>query len=285
MKSVDELLINCQNDITRETLEILKRGSYINRKGEEIDIRNSVSFSLVNSKEFEPGYNFLEKESPNRRGFIEITEETTLNASYRMVVDEGESNVACLNFASAYNPGGGFTAFARAQEETLARSSGLYLTLIEHQNMYIYNRSHRNPYYSDYMISSHNVPVFRASNYQLLDQPYLVSFITSPSVNAKAVSRTQNADSKAIFQVMTTRIRKILHLAIEEGYDNLVLGAFGCGAFGNDSKIVAGIFYHLLEEQNMKSFFNRIVFAIYERKEGANTVQHFIDRFQGSVKA
>ena len=35
-------------------------------------------------------------------------------------------DVVCLNFASTKNPGGGFLRGSQAQEESLARASGLY---------------------------------------------------------------------------------------------------------------------------------------------------------------
>ena len=49
-----------------------------------------------------------------------MTPETTLAAARRLGGD-----VACLVFASAKNPGGGFRNDAQAQEESLARASAL----------------------------------------------------------------------------------------------------------------------------------------------------------------
>jgi uncharacterized protein (TIGR02452 family) len=52
---------------------------------------------------------------------------TTLDVA-RGLANEGH-RVAALNFESAKNPGGGFLIGARAQEETLARASGLHAML------------------------------------------------------------------------------------------------------------------------------------------------------------
>lgn len=40
----------------------------------------------------------------------------------------------------------------------------------------------------------------------------------------------------------------MLKCAAYWGYQVLVLGAFGCGAFGNDAKVVSDLFYKALKE-------------------------------------
>jgi uncharacterized protein (TIGR02452 family) len=56
--------------------------------------------------------------------------------------------VAALNFAAAGSPGGGFLAGARAQEESIARSSGL-MAAIQHSDMYPYHRARQDAMYTD----------------------------------------------------------------------------------------------------------------------------------------
>jgi len=51
-------------------------------------------------------------------------------------------------------------------------------------------------------------------------------------------------------------------MAARNGYRNLVLGAWGTGAFGHDTKRVAGYFYKLFFEEGFNEFFDNIVFAI-----------------------
>jgi len=46
------------------------------------------------------------------------------------VTEQGCDKTLCLNFASAKNAGGGFLGGSQAQEESLARSSALYATLM-----------------------------------------------------------------------------------------------------------------------------------------------------------
>ena len=43
--------------------------------------------------------------------------------------------------------------------------------------------------------------------------------------------------------------RAVYRAAYDNGHDALVLGAMGCGAFGNDPKKVSQLFYDILKEE------------------------------------
>jgi len=92
----------------------------------------------------------------------------------------------------------------------------------------------------DISIYSENVPVIRDDSGKLLETPVLCSFITSPAVN-RTFAKFLFSD-KSITKKMTSRITKIISLALSENTDILVLGAFGCGVFGNKRKTVFRIF-------------------------------------------
>ena len=135
---------------------------------------------------------------------------------------------------------------AQAQEESLARSSGLYPSLLQGQPYYHYHRSHRNLLYSDHMIYSPRCPVFRSDDGALLEQPYLVDFITSPAPNAGALRRNTPRLAVKLEAVLRERAAKVLALAIHQRCDMLVLGAWGCGVFRNDPAMVSEVFLELL---------------------------------------
>ena len=65
----------------------------------------------------------------------------------------------------------------------------------------------------------------------------------------------------------------MLAAAAENGYKDLVLGAWGCGAFGNSPKDVAGYFRKVIIEEEYGKCFNEICFAIYGKENGKNITE------------
>ena len=188
--------------------------------------------------------------------------------------------VGVLNFASARNPGGGFLAGAQAQEESLARSSGLYHSLLKCQSYYHYHRVHRSGLYSDRMIYSPHCPVFRNDDGALLEQPYFVVFITAPAPNAGAVQHNQPSLVAQIEGVLRERAAKLLGLAACHRREVLVLGAWGCGVFRNDPAMVAGIFSELIAPNGRYwGRFRKVVFAVLDTSRSQGTYQAFVERF------
>lgn len=64
---------------------------------------------------------------------------------------------------------------------------------------------------------------------------------------------------------MKKRLRRILDVAVNEGVDTIVLGAFGCGAFRNNPNVVAQAAYEVIKDY-LKAFKN-IEFAVYCRSD------------------
>ena len=148
--------------------------------------------------------------------------------------------IIALNFANAMYPGGGYVLGGNAQEESLCRASMLFYTIRTQKNFYLKNRLHILPDYTDTMIYSENVPVIRNENGELLEKPILCDFITCPAVNrtfAKFMFTRHRINHK-----MYVRIEKIIKLAVSKKPEVLILGAFGCGMFGNKRHEVFHIF-------------------------------------------
>ena len=167
-------------------------------------------------------------------------------------------NCCLLNFASAHNPGGGWLTGSQAQEETITRRTTLYASINKSQ-FYEINSQDKSEYYSDAMIYSPHVIVIKNNTGIALTNPWNISVVSAPAVNMKKVRR---ASVKDVNTVMKNRIRNILKIAIANDKRNIVLGAWGCGVFGNKPENVAIDFKEVLDE-GYKEYFNNIVFAIY----------------------
>lgn len=248
-----------------ETLQILEDFKYQSSLGQKISIKSPLKKAIKNTILYSPGDLLnLNKPTNSQNTFpvIEITNETTSAAGKRLI--ENNKDVVVLNFASAKTPGGGFLNGARAQEEDLTRKSGLFACLKSQPKYYLANKKCNSCLYTDYLIYSPNVPFFRDENLSLLDEPYLLSVITSPAPNVGAqLQREANIDKK-IQTVVESRSRDILFAAKQHHHRNLVLGAWGCGIFRNDPKLVAQAFLKNLKHVWFSGSFDHIVFAIYE---------------------
>lgn len=269
--------------IAKETLDILEQGFYYRSDGYKVPVQAEAESAIRGSVLYKPvALPAVKQEAAARLELdrraepaIEVTDESTLAAARRLVQVEGMENVACLNFASAKHPGGGFLGGAQAQEESLARSSALYPCIVQMEEMYNYNSATKTCLYSDYMVYSPKVPVFRNDSGELLGSPYLVSMITSPAVNAGVVRERELQNVERIVPVMLERVRYILSVAAQHGEKAIILGAFGCGVFRNDPAEVAAVFKQVLVGEGYGRLFDRIVFAVLDRSEGKRTLAAF----------
>ncbi len=263
--------------VAKETLQILDRGYYINESGDKVVIQAELSSAVENTELYGPEELKelrVRSESPVPPS-IDINNETTLRAARRLAWEDDLSPFV-LNFASAKNPGGGFLRGSGAQEESLARKSGLYACIEPVKEYYERNRASGTGLYTDHMIYSPRVPVFRDRRDKLLDRPYYVSILTAPAVNRGAVKRNEPEKISKVRDTMDWRIGKVLKLAELKGHDYLVLGAWGCGVFGNDPREIASLFEeNLLREPDANWGFERVVFAVLDRSAERETLQDF----------
>ena len=144
--------------------------------------------------------------------------------------------VCALNFANANVPGGAYVLGGNAQEEALCRATLLYYTLRTARGFYRRNRLHVLPDYTHGMVYSENVPVVRDRDGALLGRPAVCDFITSPAVN-RTFARFLFSRAR-LDRTMQERIDRIVALAARKRPDVLVLGAWGCGVFGNRRETV-----------------------------------------------
>ncbi|MBW5420333.1 TIGR02452 family protein [Streptomyces sp. BG9H] len=286
--------------VAQQTEQIVAAGAYTAPGGHRAQIAEAVAAARAGTRMFGPGPVEAPRRAPGPTVF-EVTGESSLEAARRLVegplagdasrVGEGPragegSPVAVLNFSSARNPGGGYLNGAQAQEEAICRASALYACLLEARPFYDHHRAHRDPFYTDRVIHSPGVPVFRDDSGELLDAPYRVGFLTSAAPNAGVIRRRLPERAADIPQAVAARAERVLETALACGYERLVLGAWGCGVFMNDPAHVAGAFRTLLGEGGrFAGQFAHIVFGVLDRTKGAVTRGAFERTFAQEVTA
>ena len=152
-----------------------------------------------------------------------------------------------LNFANPTIAGGGVHVGARAQEEDLCRKSTLYASLSSEaaRPFYQHHKNMSSCLFSDDIVLSPCVEVFRDAGNALLDEPFTVSVLT---LSAPLARRLGYFDVLKLEKVLKRRILRMLRFAVACNYETLVLGAWGCGAFGNDPHLVSKVFFDAFHE-------------------------------------
>jgi uncharacterized protein (TIGR02452 family) len=256
--------------VASSTVEILDRGGYTSPAGSWVDLGPDVIAAVAGTRLHLPT-DPLPSPGPAAAPTVEVTLESTLEAGQRL-----GPGTAALVFASARNPGGGFLRGAKAQEEDIARASALYPCLRSVPEFYAFHRSHDDLRYSDRVIYSPDVPVFRDDAHALLDLPYRLSFLTAAAPNRGAIVANQPHLVDSVAAAVQVRAERVLRVAAAHGHRALVLGAWGCGVFANSPGVVAAAFRSALAQVPA---FDRVVFAVLDRTGSGPTYRAFVDAF------
>ena len=260
--------------LAKDTLAVLREGRYRVPGGGSVEVAGALRRAVEGTVSYPPDAALPPAPARDLPTRFEVANESTL-AAVRRLAAEG-FRVVALNFASARHPGGGFLNGARAQEESLCRSSGLYACL-NGNPMYAFHAGHRGGLYTNYAVYSPGVPVLRDDEGELLAEPPSCAFITSPAVNAGAVPA---AERDSIRGEMERRVFKVLSIAAGHGHDAAVLGAWGCGVFKNDPALIAELFHAALTGP-FRGAFAWVVFAVLDPSGGGHVIGPFERLFGG----
>ena len=192
--------------------------------------------------------------------------------------------ISVLNFASATNVGGGVRKGSSAQEESLCRCSTLYPVLNTDNNLknfYEYHRKRGDSKYTDRCIYTPDIFVFKSDTdfpAMLTENKWIkVDVITCAApnlrINPNNAMNPGNAkplkiSDKELYKIHVKRAEHILTVAAHQQADILILGAFGCGAFKNNPKVVADAYKQALKK--FIGYFQEVVFAVYCSPKNGN---------------
>ena len=146
--------MSCEERVrcAEETVRICQVGHYVSPNGTKVELAASIRHAVEGTRVLGPegmaGAAFSQRKVATR---FEVIHESTFQALARLR-DAASGHLACLNFASARNPGGGLLSGAQAQEEALARASGLYPCLQAAPEYEERNRSHRSALYLEFAV-------------------------------------------------------------------------------------------------------------------------------------
>ena len=200
-------------------------------------------------------------------------------------------NPAILNLASRRHACGGYDSGLGAQEEYLCRSSTLSQSLYQYfkPTLKCVRESgvqlKRNAYPLDISfggIYSPGVRFFRAGKdgmFAYREQAFDCAVITVAALSFREPNSYCNEERQYMAEdggftpegdaIQLNKIRTICRIALLNGHDSVVLGAFGCGVNKLPSGAVADQFRRVFDEPEFNGKFRAVVFAIREGRGSA----------------
>lgn len=197
----------------------------------------------------------LVKDAPYSMTSVKFTSGGTAGTAYSY--RNSNRRVAMLNFANPTTPGGGVEGGSTAQEENLCRCTNLYESLT--------SKIALNRYYKANM---DDIKGWGADNARLIYSPDVVIFkndvtysmIAGRVVDVISCAAPMSGDTKTNEKLIKNKMRCIFNCAVARDVDVLVLGAWGCGVFGQNPEYIAKFFAEVLTEY--AGYFAMVDFAI-----------------------
>lgn len=285
--------------ILNDTLNILNQGSYLK---DDRKIKLHFSFEqMQQSQVFLPDDIELlreensshaidnDKQKPDAACTFNCENTDTLvlaQKKYQDLQKAGKlsAEILVLNLASAATPGGQTRKGAGAQEEDLCRRTSLLLSLESESSKkyYDYNNSRKTHMGSDAIIISPYVDVIKDSSSETLANPFPVSVMScsAPMIRFGLEGMSDQEYEKMLYK----RILGMLSVAASQNYRCLILGAFGCGVYGNNAATVSDLFYRAICDftyvgKNSDQLFTSVDFAVLCNTDNDYNYKEFYRNF------
>lgn len=159
--------------------------------------------------------------------------------------------IGVLNFASFKEPGGKFLEGSSAQEECLCHASNLYNVLQAFQASYydVNKKCLNKGLYTNRALYTPDIEFMQG------DTTVKADVITMAAPNLKVASGYCHVSREENEAALSSRITFIRNIACQNHLDTIILGAYGCGVFGQDPTVVAAKFYHAFKDMGMNVLF------------------------------
>lgn len=269
--------------ILRETMKAAEDGFYL---VEEREVKLPVSFREIRETKLYSAEQIAQLPKQDVSGGepskITLRNQDTLEAAFELHQrrKETEKPVLVLNFAHPHRPGGGIRSKPGTQEEHLCVKTTLLCSLETEEAWPFYqtNLDCGTMAQTDTVLYSPNTVVIRNPDLSLREDPFPIAVMT---VSAPIASRMEPEELPDLENILRNRIYSMIRTAVEEGYTRLVLGAWGCGNFGNDPDLVAKIFQQMImgcndsDDTCFANFFEEIVMAVFDGSVEQRRYQSF----------
>ena len=225
---------------------------------------------------------------------ISIVPETTTQALYRMDTEDKfhQNKYTILDFADFIKPGGMFLDGSMAQEESLCHNSNLFNILNggwKFEDHYWNNARDLITCYKRFSDAGIMIPDVAFSDPDVTDDvTHFADVIVLAAPDRRRMDKREPAVDELFRDALRDRIRMIFKIcyefysnrpSTEEDKDKkriLILGAFGCGVFCNDPKMVATFMLDCFEK-GYANMFDEVVFAIPAGVNNAAFIKAFKD--------
>lgn len=250
--------------ILRETMKAAEDGCYF---VEEREVKLPFSFEQIKEVALYTPEQVAQLPARDMSGSgpsrITLRNQDTLEAAFELHQrrKENEKPVLVLNFANPHRPGGGIRSRPGTQEEHLCIKTTVLCSLETEEAWPFYqtNLDCGIQAQTDTILISPNTMVIRNPDLSLREDPFPIAVMT---VSAPIASRMEQEELPNLENILRSRIRGMLRAAAAEGYTRLVLGAWGCGNFGNDPELVARLFH-----ENLTGNFEEVTMAVFDNSE------------------
>ncbi len=197
---------------------------------------------------------------------------------------EPSPKILVLNLASATQPGGQARKGASAQEEDLCRRTSLLLSLESEdaKKYYEYHSAQKTRMGSDAIMLSPCVEVVKDFSSETLAEPFPVAIMScaAPMIRLGVQGMSQQEYEAMLYK----RIQGMLLVAASQNYRHLILGAFGCGVYGNNAATVSDLFSRAIQDftysgKSSSRLFDSIDFAVLCRPDKDYNYRQFCRNF------
>lgn len=258
-----------------ELIEVFEDTEYWYEHDEKL--KEAIKDSITGTKFYEEEETPEVTEKKHESTVVSVSKYRSLESAMFYQRKFPEARICVHNFASATNPGGGVKKGSRAQEEAICRCSILYPVLDTKENwrrFYKFHRDRHDARYTDACIYTPGILVIKSDTdapRRLAEDKWgRVDVITCAAPNLR--ERPGNAmnpstgtqvhlSDKELLALHEKRGRHLLAIAAKQGAEILILGAFGCGAFQNEPRVVAEAYKKVLRE--FEGVFQEVHFAVY----------------------